>query len=75
MEKIINFNKSVYELSKENPEIIQIMKELGFTDIDKPGMLNTMGRFMTINKGIVMKKLPIDRIKETFILKGYTVIE
>lgn len=75
MEKIVDFNKSIYELAKESDEIIQIMKELGFADIDKPGMLNTMGRFMTINKGIVMKKFPIDRVKEAFIKKGYTVIE
>lgn len=75
MERTVDLNKSIYELSKETPEIVQIMKELGFSDIDVPGMLNTVGRFMTINKGAAMKKLDINRIKDTFIQKGYKVIE
>jgi hypothetical protein len=75
MSKIINLNKSVFDLSKENPEIIEIMKELGFDSITNPAMLNTMGKFMTIPKGAAMKKIDMNLIKDAFAKKGYTVQE
>jgi len=75
MSKVIDLTKSVYEICKENPEIIDIMKELGFDSITNPGMLNTAGRFMTIPKGAQMKKIPLDKIKEVLIEKGYTIKE
>ena len=50
MNKKINLSKSVYEICTEYPEVIEIMKNLGFDKITNPGMLNTAGRFMTISK-------------------------
>lgn len=75
MDKIIDFSKSVYELSKETPEIVDIMKELGFENITSPGMLNTAGRFMTIPKGAEMKKISLDQIRDVFKSKGYKIKE
>jgi len=51
LEKIIDLKKSVYNLAQDYPEIKEIMQELGFVDIIKPGMLNTAGRFVTLPKG------------------------
>ena len=48
MDQKINLNTTIYELCREYPEIAEILDELGFHDILKPGMLNTAGRFMTI---------------------------
>lgn len=73
MEKILDLSKSVYELSKEYPEIVDIMKALGFESITNPAMLNTAGRFMTIEKGAEMKKIDLEKIKETFISRGFTI--
>lgn len=73
MEKIIDLNKSIYELHNQYPEILEFMKDLGFRDIS-PAMLNTAGRFMTIPKGAAMKKLDLKLIKEEFEKKGFTVI-
>lgn len=75
MAKILDLTKSVYELCKDNEEIVEIMKELGFESIASPGMLNTAGRFMTIPKGAAMKKIPMDIIKEAFVKKGYEIRE
>ena len=75
MNKFIDFNKSVYELCKENSEIATIMQELGFKEIAQPGMLNTAGRFMTIPKGAAMKGISMDKVKEVFISKGYEIRE
>ncbi|HPZ52307.1 MAG TPA: DUF1858 domain-containing protein, partial [Clostridia bacterium] len=51
MEKVIDLNKTVFELCNEDPAIKDILADSGFTDITKPGMLQTAGRFMTIPKG------------------------
>ena len=48
MSQEIDLKKTVYEILRENPEIVSIMKELGFENITNEGMLNTAGRFMTI---------------------------
>ncbi|HYF82107.1 MAG TPA: DUF1858 domain-containing protein [Clostridia bacterium] len=73
MSKEIDLKKTVYELSRENPEIVNIMKELGFESIANEGMLNTAGRFMTIPKGAAMKSISLEKIKQVFESKGYTV--
>jgi hypothetical protein len=69
----VDFNKTVYELCSADPKIIEILVSLGFTDITKPGMLNTAGRFMTIPKGAAMKNIALETIKQVFIENGYEV--
>jgi hypothetical protein len=51
------------------------MVELGFKDISKPVMLNTMGKVMTLTKGARMKGLSLDDIKEKLTNKGYEIVE
>lgn len=75
MGKTISLNKIIYELCKEDPTIIEIMKELGFESIGNPAMLNTAGRFMTITKGAAMKNISLEKIKEVFQEKGYEISE
>lgn len=75
MSKIININKSIYDITNENPEIIDILVELGFSDITKPGMLQTAGRFMTLPKGAALKKISLESIKDILEVKGYHVEE
>lgn len=71
--KIIDFNKTIYELSNENPDVVKILAELGFTDIIKPGMISTVGRFMTIKKGSDAKRIDLEVIKKKFEESGYEV--
>lgn len=72
-DKVIDLNKTVYELCKEHEELPQILSELGFTDITKPGMLSTAGRFMTLTKGAALKKINLDTISKTLTERGYLV--
>ncbi len=74
MEKIIDFTRSVNDICKEHPEVMDIMRELGFDNLT-PAMLSTAGRFMTIPKGAKMKKLDLNAIKEEFIRRGFEVRE
>jgi len=71
--KKIDFSKSIFELSQEYPEIIEIMVNMGFKDIAKKGMINTAGRIMTIPKGAIMKGLEIETIKKEFENKGFII--
>ncbi|PKM66865.1 MAG: hypothetical protein CVU95_09705 [Firmicutes bacterium HGW-Firmicutes-2] len=71
----IDLNKSIYDLCKEDPRIIEIMISLGFTDITKPAMMNTVGKIMTITKGARMKNMDITTIKKRFIEQGYIIGE
>ena len=40
----IDLNRSVHDLVKEYPELQQIMYDLGFTEINKKAMLNSIGK-------------------------------
>jgi len=71
--KIIDLNKSVYELCQEYPDLPGVLHEIGFVDIIKPGMLASVGRFMTLKKGAVMKKISLDTIIDTLSKNGYYV--
>ncbi|PKM57089.1 MAG: hypothetical protein CVU98_07900 [Firmicutes bacterium HGW-Firmicutes-3] len=71
----IDLNKSIYDLCKEDPKIIEVMTSLGFTDITKPAMMNTVGKMMTITKGARMKNMDIAIIKNRFIEQGYIIGE
>ena len=70
--KTIDLNKSVKELVDENPELNDIMIDLGFNTISKH--LDTMGRVMTIPKGSKVQGIPLDKIIERFENEGFEVI-
>ena len=74
MEKILDLNKSVAALVKEYPEVSDIMFSLGFTEVKKPAMLNSVGRIMNLKKGSQMKKIPMEKIVHAFREKGFTVL-
>ena len=57
MMKTIDLEKSVYELVRENPEIADILAGLGFSEIHKKAVLNSVGKLMTIPKGAKFRKV------------------
>lgn len=75
MEKLIDLSRSIHDICSDYPDVVEIMKALGFEDITKPGMLNTAGRFMTIPKGASMKGVSLEKIKETFENNGFRLQE
>ena len=75
MEKHIDFKKTIYELCKDYPEVVEIMKQLGFESIANPAMISSVGRIMTIPKGAVMKGIDLSKIKDCFLENGFTVID
>ena len=71
MSKKIDFSKTVFELTNEYPEIKDIMVELGFTEIVKEELRNSMGKIMTIPKGAMVKGIPMPDIIAAFMAHGF----
>jgi hypothetical protein len=75
MSKTINLNQSLYEICTQYPEVISIMESLGFENISKPTMLQTVGRVMTIPKGCRVKDIPLETVIYTFENHGFELIK
>ncbi|MDF2535174.1 MAG: threonyl-tRNA synthetase [Bacillales bacterium] len=73
--KQISIKTSIYTLSLTHPEIVTIMKDCGFENITQPGMLQTAGRLMTIEKGAKMKGISLEFIQKIFRKNGYEFIQ
>lgn len=73
MKRIIDLNKNVHDLVEEFPELVEIMKDLGFTEISKKSMLNSIGKIMTIPKGAKMKGISIEEIKKSLQTQGFEI--
>jgi hypothetical protein len=69
----LNLNESVYLLCTRYPELKDIMAEMGFSDITKPGMLGSVGRLMTLPKGAAMRGIDIGTIKAHLETRGFVV--
>lgn len=70
----LDLSRPVHDLCKENPSMVEVLKELGFDQLTNPAMLNTAGRFMTIPKGAVMKGVELGRIKRELEKRGFILI-
>ena len=70
-----NSNDSLYKIITKYPNIKEIMRDLGFKDVVKPGMLQSVGRIMTIKKGCMMKSIDYETVKQTFLENGFKIME
>ena len=71
--KKIDLGRSVYELTNEFPELIDIMRSVGFKEITKKGMLTSVGRIMTIPNGAKIKKVSMGAVIKAFGDAGFIV--
>ena len=71
----IHLEKSVHTLCSQDPALIPILAELGFTEILKPIMLNTVGKVMTLPKGAAMRGIALSTVVEALKKHGYTIRE
>lgn len=73
MSKKIDLSKSVYELVREYPELAEVMAGMGFTEITKKLVLNSVGRMTTIPKGAKMKGFDLENVLKTLRENGFEV--
>lgn len=71
----LDLNTPVAALCAAHPELVPILRDLGFTDITRPGMLATAGRFMTIPKGAKLKNIDLALIRATLHEHGFETTE
>ena len=71
MAKKLDLNKTVFELTEEYPELVDIMAGLGFTEITKKPILHSVGKMMTIPKGAKMKNISMVDVMTALISHGF----
>ena len=70
---VLDLGDSVFDLCAKHPGLVPVLRDLGFVDIVKPGMLATAGRFMTLPKGAALKKIDLGAIVSELEMHGFTV--
>ena len=74
MAKKLDLNKTVFELTEQYPELIDIMAKLGFTEITKKPVLHSVGKIMTIPKGAKMKNISMMDVVTSLVANGFELI-
>ncbi|OGR51460.1 MAG: hypothetical protein A2049_00940 [Elusimicrobia bacterium GWA2_62_23] len=72
-EKIIDLDKTLYDLTAQYPETIDILFELGFMGVKNPVMRETHGRQMTVRTGCGHLGLDLGAVTAALKAKGFTV--
>lgn len=73
--KKIDLNKSVYELTEEYPELIEILKELGFFGVINPVVRKTLGRKTTIPDGSKKQGKNLEEVIKELKDRGFEIAE
>ena len=73
--KEINLHQPIKTFADQYPEFTEDMAEIGFNRIKIPGMLDTVGRLMTLPMGCRAMGFDLEEVKEKLRLKGYEVTE
>jgi len=71
--KKINLGKSVYNLTEQYPELIGILKEIGFIGVANPVVRNTIGRKMTIPEGCKKQGKQLEDVVQKLKEHGFEV--
>lgn len=75
MTKSINLAKTVFDLTEQYPELLVILKDIGFLGIANPVMRNTVGRVMTIPKGCEKMGMDLETVKKAIEKEGFEIQE
>lgn len=71
--KEIDLNKSVYDITQSYPELIPVLKELGFLGVSNPIARNTLGRVTTIPQGCQKQGKDLQEVVKKLEESGFTV--
>lgn len=73
MAKEIQLNIPVKKLVDQYPDLIPVLKELGFNRITDPLALNTLGRTVTLKQGAGIMNIPLAQIEAGLQAHGFQV--
>jgi len=74
-EKIADLNKTLYDLTTEYPELIDVLFDLGFMGVKNPVMRENHGKQMTVKTGCGHLGLDLGQVAAALRAKGFTVKE
>lgn len=72
--KKLDLNKTVYQLTEEYHELVDILAEIGFKLIKNPTARKTLGKVMTIPKGCEKQGKDLNEVIAFLKEKGFEVI-
>ena len=73
MLKLIDLKKNVYELTETYPELIEILKEMGFLGVANPVARKTLGKITTIPQGCKKQGKDLNEVIKKFKELGFKV--
>ena len=71
----IDLDMPVNQVIEENPEVLDLLIELGFTPLKNKFMRMTVGSKVSLNKGLRITGISKDKLISTLQCNGYEVIE
>ena len=71
--KEIDLNKNVHDLTEQYPQLIDILKEMGFLGLANPVMRETMGKVTSIAQGCKKMGMDLDEVKRVLKEKGFEI--
>jgi hypothetical protein len=71
--KEIDLERSVYELTEEYPELIEILKEMGFLGVANPVVRKTLGRKTNIPQGCKIQGKELIDVIAKLNEKGFSI--
>ena len=73
--KKIDPHKSIYELTEEFPELIEILKDMGFIGVINPIIRKTIGRKTTLLEGIKKQGKDLEEVFKKLKDKGFEILD
>lgn len=72
--KKIDIDKTLYELTMQYPELIDILAGIGFMGVKNPIIRKTIGKKTTLREGCKKQKKNLDDVVKTLEGNGYAVL-
>lgn len=73
--KNVDLDKTLYDLTTEYPELIDILFDIGFMGVKNPAMRESHGRQMTVRTGCGHLGIELSEVAAALRAKGFTVKE
>ncbi len=72
--KEIDLSSTIYNLTEAYPELIDILRELGFYGVARPAVRSTLGRVTTLAQGCEKQGKDLNEVVEKLRKHGFTVL-
>lgn len=70
----IDIHQTVYDIISAHPEFKEVLIEAGFTKIIDSSVLNTMGKIMTLEKGLIFRGIRIQDLESISNRFDFTIL-